>query len=89
MFKDLKSNGFNMEGTWAEDIVYFRNLYLCLSIAYTWMIILEADCSKNKKSKIVGTTKRLKNKIVRIYSLFSCGIKQTKYQQIVLLLRVY
>lgn len=75
MFKDLKSSGFDMEGTWTEAVVYFKNLYLCLSIAYTWMIILGADCSKNKKSKIVGATKKLKNKVVRIYSLFSCGIK--------------
>jgi len=75
MFRDLKSNGFDMEGTWTGDIVYFKNLYLCLSIAYTWMIILGADCSKNKKSKIVGATKKLKNKVVRIYSLFSCGMK--------------
>lgn len=75
MFRDLKSNGFDMEGTWTKDIVYFQNLYLCLSIAYIWMIILGADCSKNKKSKIVGATKKLKNKMVRIYSLFTCGLK--------------
>jgi hypothetical protein len=67
MFKDLKSYGFNMEGTWTEDIVYFQNLYLCLSIAYTWLIILGADCSKNKKSKIIGATKKLKNKVVRMF----------------------
>lgn len=75
MFRDLKSNGFNMEDTWTNDIVYFENLYLCLSIAYTWMIILGADCSKNRKSKIIGATKKLKNKVVRIYSLFSSGMK--------------
>lgn len=39
------------------------------------MIILGADCSKNKKSKIVGVTKKIKNKAIRIYSLFSCGMK--------------
>lgn len=75
MFRDFKSNGFNMEGTLTEDIIYFKNLYLCLSTAYTWMIMLGADCSQNKKSKIIGTTKKLKNKVVRIYSLFSSGIK--------------
>lgn len=75
MFRDLKSNGFNMEGTWTGDTVYFENLYFCINIAYTWMIILGADCSKNKKSKIVGATKKIKNKAVRIYSLFSCGMK--------------
>lgn len=75
MFRDLKSNGFRMEGTWTESTVYFKNLYLCLCIAYTWMIILGADCSKNKKSKIIGATKKIKNKVVRIYSLFSSGLK--------------
>lgn len=74
MFRDLKFNGFNMEDTWTESITYFENLYLCLCIAYTWMIILGADCSKNKKSKIIGATKKIKNKITRIYSLFSSGI---------------
>ncbi|WP_155814044.1 hypothetical protein [Clostridium kluyveri] len=33
-------------------------IYSCLSIAYTWMIISGADCSKNKKSKIIGATKK-------------------------------
>jgi hypothetical protein len=75
MFKDLKSNGFNIEGTWTESIIYFRNLYLCVSMAYTWMIVLGADCSKNKKSKIIGATKNIKNKVVRIYSLFTSGMK--------------
>jgi hypothetical protein len=45
MFRDLKSNGFNMEDTWTESIRYFEDLYLCLCIAYIWMIILGADCS--------------------------------------------
>lgn len=75
MFKDLKSNGFNIEDTWTESIVYFRNLYLCVSMAYSWMIILGTDCSKNKKSKIIGTTKKIKNKIVRICSLFTSSMK--------------
>ena len=75
MFKDLKSNGFNIEDTWTEDIVYFRNLYLCVSMAYTWIIILGADCSKNKKSRIIGATKKINNKVIRIYSLFTSGMK--------------
>ncbi|AGK96083.1 IS4 family transposase [Clostridium pasteurianum] len=74
MFRDLKSSGFNMEDTWTNSLIYFENLYLCLCIAYTWMIILGADCSKNKKSKIIGATKKIRNKIVRIYSLFSSGL---------------
>ena len=52
IFRDSEPNGFHMEDTQTEDIVYLKNLYLCLSIAYTWMIILGADCSKNKKLKL-------------------------------------
>lgn len=74
MFRDLKSSGFNMEDTWTQSLIYFENLYLCLCIAYTWMVILGADCSKNKKSKIIGATKKLKNKTCRIYSLFRSGL---------------
>lgn len=74
MFIDLKPSGFNMEDTWTKDVIYFENLYLCLCIAYTWMIILGADCAKNKKSKIIGATKKIKNKVVRIYSLFRSGL---------------
>lgn len=74
MFRDLKSNGFNMEGTWTNSKVYFENLYLCLCIAYTWIVVLGADCSKNKKSKLISATKKIKNKVIRIYSLFKSGL---------------
>lgn len=74
MFRDLKSNGFNMEDTWTQSIKYFENLYLCLCIAYTWMIILGTDCSKNKKSKIIGATKKIKNKYMVLNSLYRTSI---------------
>lgn len=51
MFRDLKSSGFNMEDTWTKDVIYFENLYLCLCIAYTWMIILGADVLKIRRAK--------------------------------------
>lgn len=78
MFRDMKSNGLNMEDTWTEDLVYFKNLYLCICIAYTWIVILGASCSKNKKSKIIGVTRRKGSKIVRVYSLFKSGMKWFK-----------
>ncbi|TYQ18134.1 UNVERIFIED_CONTAM: DDE family transposase [Acetivibrio alkalicellulosi] len=78
MFRDLKSNGFNLEDTWSKNLVYIRNLYFCLCIAYTWMIILGVYCRKNKKNSLLGVTKKIKNKTVRIYSLFKCGIKWFK-----------
>lgn len=47
---------------------------MCLFIAYIWMIVLGSECSKNKKSKIIGLPKKIKNKAVRIYSLFRSGL---------------
>lgn len=55
---------FIIEDKWTKNVVYFKNLYLCVSMAYTWMIILGADCSKNKKSKIIGATKKIHNKVI-------------------------
>ena len=78
MFRDLKSNGFNLEDTWTRDLNYIRNLYFCLCIAYTWMIILGAFCSKNKKNNLLGAVKKINNKIKRIYSLFTSGLKWFK-----------
>jgi mRNA-degrading endonuclease RelE of RelBE toxin-antitoxin system len=78
-FRDLKSNGFNMEDSWAEGITYFKNLHLCLSIAYSWLIILGRICSKNKKNKELGAIRVNKNgKAIRIYSLFRIGLKWFK-----------
>ena len=75
MFKDFKGGGFNIEKTWCENIQYIRMLYLCVSIAYCWMITLGTSCSKDKKNKIIGATKTLKGKKIRIYSLFRSGLK--------------
>jgi hypothetical protein len=75
MFKDFKAGGFNLEDTWTYNIQYARTLYLCICIAYCWMITLGSSCSKDKKNKIIGATKALKGNQVRIYSLFRSGIK--------------
>jgi hypothetical protein len=40
MFKDFKAGGFNLEDTWTNNIQYARTLYLCICIAYCWMITL-------------------------------------------------
>lgn len=75
MFRDFKSSGFNIESTWSNDIQYIKMLYLCVSIAYCWIITLGASCTKDKKNKLLGVTKKLKGKQVRIYSLFRAGMK--------------
>lgn len=79
LFRDLKSNGFNMEDTQTNDLIYFKNLYLCLCIAYIWMIILGKTVSKNKKSKELGATRITgERKITKIYSYFMMGLKWFK-----------
>jgi len=79
MFKDFKSNGFNLEGTRTNHLTYFTNLYMCICIAYVWMITLGVSCSKDKKNKEIGAVKKTKdNKVVRIYSLFKTGLKWFK-----------
>ena len=74
MFKDFKKGGFNLESTWTENLTYARNLYLCISIAYTWMITLGISCTKDKNNKILGVMKKIKGKKVRIFSLFRTGL---------------
>ena len=78
MFRDFKSSGFNLEDTWSNDIHYIRMLYLCISIAYYWIITLGVSCTKDKKNNLLGATKNIKGKKVRIYSLFTTGIKWFK-----------
>ena len=60
MFKDYKSNGFTLERTWTENLVYFKNLYMCLSIAYIWMITLGSSCTKDKRNAEIGAVRRQK-----------------------------
>jgi hypothetical protein len=78
MFKDFKSGGFNMEGTWTEDLTYVRNLHMIISIAYTWLLILGTACTKDKKNHLLGVIKNIGRKKIRMYSLFRAGLKWFK-----------
>jgi len=79
MFKDFKSNGFNLEGTRTNNSTYFTNLYMCICIGYVWIIALGTSCSKDKRNKVIGAIKRTKdNKVIRIFSLFKAGLKWFK-----------
>ena len=40
MFKDFKSNGFNLEGTRTDHLTYFTNLYMCICIGYVWIVAI-------------------------------------------------
>lgn len=78
MFKDFKSGGFNLEDTWSMNLQYIKMMYFCLSIAYCWIIAISTGCMKHGKNNIIGATKNLNGKKVRIYSLFRAGIKWFK-----------
>ena len=77
-FKDFKSGGFNLEETWSNNITFIKNLYLCISIAYYFVISIGTICMKNKKNKIISATKKLKGKEKRVYGLFRAGLKWIK-----------
>jgi hypothetical protein len=78
MFRDFKKGGFNLESTWSKDLTYAKNLYLAVCIAYTWVIALGKLCTKQKKNTLLGSVKYIKNKRVRIYSIFRTGLKWLK-----------
>ena len=75
MFRDFKSSGFNLEDTSSNNIHYAKMLYLCVCIDYCYIISLGVSCTKDKKNKLLGSTKNIKGKKIRIYSLFTTGIK--------------
>ena len=78
MFMDFKSSVFNLEDTWTKDIQYVKMLYFCVCIAYCCIISLGVLCTKDKKNKLLCSTKNIKGKNIRIYSLFITGIKWFK-----------
>lgn len=74
MFKDMKSNGLGMEDTWTKKLEYFKNIMLCINIAYVYLITVGSECAKNGRNKEFGAfvkTKRA-NK-TRVYSIFQIG----------------
>ena len=78
MFRDFKSSGFNLEDTWSNNIHYAKMLYFCVCIAYSYMISLGISCSKDKKNNLLGATKNIKGNKIRIYSIFTSGLKWFK-----------
>ena len=78
IFKNQKSNGFNLEKVVNASLKYFESLYSLLCIAVTFMVIIGSDYSKNSKCyknvKII-THKKLKNgHKIRTMSLFNVGL---------------
>ena len=78
IFKNQKSNGFNLEKVVNASLKYFESMYSILCIAVTFMVIIGSDYTKNsncyKKVKMT-THKKLKNGYKqRIMSLFNVGL---------------
>lgn len=79
LFKNQKSNGFNLEKTKTKNIHALENLYSLVCFACTWLVIIGVDYTKNYnniKNKLnVRCIKHDKNrKITRIISLFNLGL---------------
>ena len=66
------------EDTWSNNIHYAKMLYFCVCIAYSYMISLGISCSKDKKNNLLGATKNIKGNKIRIYSIFTSGLKWFK-----------
>ena len=77
IFKNQKTNGFNLEKVVNASLKYFESMYSILCIAITFMVIIGSDYSKNTKCyknvKIV-THKKCNGKRQRTMSLFNVGL---------------
>lgn len=79
LFKNQKTNGFNLEKTKTKNLHAFENLYSIVCFVCTWLTIIGADYTKNYnhvKDKLnIRYVKRNKNgKPIRILSLFNLGL---------------
>ena len=78
IFKNQKTNGFNLEKTHTRNIRAFENLYSMVCFAGVWLVILGADYTKNYihvKNKIkIPFLKKSGKKRIRILSLFNLGL---------------
>lgn len=79
MFKDMKSNGLGMEETWSKKLEYFKNIMLCISIAYVYIITIGSECCRNGRNKEIGVhVKTKRGNKTRVYSVFTVGMKWFK-----------
>lgn len=78
IFKNQKTNGFNLEKTHTRNIHAFENLYSIVCLAGVWLVILGADYTKNYhniKYKVnIPFVKTRNKKKIRILSLFNLGL---------------
>lgn len=77
VFKNQKSNGFNLECTCNASEKYFTTMYTMACFSVLFMTIIGADYSKNTrvyKNFKIKTHKTDKGKKIRIMSLFNTGL---------------
>ena len=77
VFKNQKSNGFNLECTCNASEKYFITMYTMACFSVLFMTIIGADYSKNTrvyKNVKIKTHKTDKGKKIRIMSLFNTGL---------------
>jgi len=74
VFKNMKTNGFYLEKTLIRNLHAFTSLFGIICIALSWMTIIGSDLGKNRKNKLIGATKKVKGKFIRVLSLFNAGL---------------
>lgn len=79
LFKNQKSNGFNLEKTMTRNLHAFENLYSLVCFCCTWLTIIGADYTKNyshvkHRLNIRFVVRDKNNKPKRILSLFNLGL---------------
>lgn len=79
LFKNQKTNGFNLEKTNTRNLHAYENLYSLVCFASLWLTIIGIDYTKNyihvKNTLNIRYVKKDKNgKYIRILSLFNLGL---------------
>lgn len=75
----MKSNGLGMEETWTRKIQYYKNIMLCISIGYVYIMTIGCECGKMSRNKEMGAfVKTRRGNKTRVYSIFQIGMKWFK-----------
>lgn len=92
LFKNQKSNGFNLERTVNASLKYFTTMYMCAALGVLFLVIIGADytknikCYKDVKIKTHSTYKGIKRRSVSLFNigliLFNRAYESMKYIRI-------
>ena len=99
IFKNQKSNGFDIEKTGMKNLHGFDNMYSFICMATCYYICLGSDVSKNSNCyKKLGfrTVRKINDHTTRVVSLFKTGlrlfqltIRSTKYYRLPFTFKLY